>query len=114
MVTSLAALPEPIDGLLIAGGELVWAAGPLTKGANLCHGTTGNGFAFLKLFERTGDPIWLARARSFAMHAIRQSDAEAEAFGQRRYSLWTGDLGLACYLWECVRVTARFPTLDVL
>jgi hypothetical protein len=32
--------------LLIAGGEATWAAGPLTKGSNLCHGTGGNGYAF--------------------------------------------------------------------
>jgi hypothetical protein len=25
------------------------------KGSNLCHGTGGNGYAFLKLFKRTGD-----------------------------------------------------------
>lgn len=114
MVTSLAALGEPIDELLLAGGELTWAAGPLAKGANLCHGTAGNGYAFLKLFERTGDGLWLDRARSFAMHAITQSDAEAAQLGRRRYSLWTGDIGLACYLWECTQGTARFPTLDVL
>jgi hypothetical protein len=34
-----------------AGGELTWRAGPLAKGANLCHGTAGNGYAFLALFE---------------------------------------------------------------
>jgi len=57
---------------------------------------------------------WLERATAFAMHAIAQSDAEATSLGQRRYSLWTGDLGLACYLWECSGATARFPTVDIL
>ncbi len=114
MVTALAGLPEPIDDLLVAAGELTWAAGPLAKGANLCHGTAGNAFAFLKLFERTRNEAWLARARAFAMHAIAQSDAEVAELGRRRYSLWTGDLGLACFLWECLRATARFPTTDIL
>lgn len=114
MVTALAGLDQPIDDLLLGGGELTWAAGPLTKGANLCHGTGGNAFAFLKLFQRTGDEMWLQRARAFAMHAIAQSDAEAIEVGRRRYSLWTGDLGLACFLWECLHGTARFPTVDVL
>ncbi|MCB8819934.1 lanthionine synthetase C family protein [Microvirga rosea] len=114
MVTALAGLDEPIDELLLGGGELTWKAGPLAKGSNLCHGTAGNGFAFLKLFERTGDGMWLDRARLFAMHAIKQSDMEAAHFGQRRFSLWTGDIGLACFLLECVRATARFPTFDVL
>jgi lanthionine synthetase-like protein len=114
MVTALAALPEPIDELLLAAGELTWTAGPLAKGANLCHGTAGNAFAFLKLFERTRDDVWLARARAFAMHAIAQSEHEAAELGRRRHSLWTGDLGLACFLWECLRESARFPTMDLL
>jgi hypothetical protein len=114
VVTALSGLDEDVDALLAAAGALIWAAGPLTKGANLCHGTAGNGLAFLKLFERTGDEAWLGRARAFAMHAIVQSDREATEVGQRRYSLWTGDIGLACYLWECIRATARFPTTDVL
>ena len=42
------------------------------KGSNLCHGTGGNGYAFLKLHRRTGDPVWLERARAFAMTAIAQ------------------------------------------
>jgi hypothetical protein len=37
----------PLD-LAIGAGELTWRAGPLRKGAGLCHGTAGNGFAFLR------------------------------------------------------------------
>jgi lantibiotic modifying enzyme len=114
MVTSLAGLSEPIDDLLLAAGNLTWTAGPVRKGSNLCHGTAGNGFAFLKLFERSGDEMWLDRARAFAMHAIEQSEARKAEVGRGRYSLWTGDIGLACYLWECIRATARFPTLNIL
>ena len=75
IVASLAAVApgdDVLDELLRAGGELTWRAGPLRKGANLCHGTAGNGYAFLELFERTGDELWLERARAFAMHAIEQ------------------------------------------
>jgi hypothetical protein len=110
----LADLPtSELDDLLIAAGETIWSAGPLTKGANLCHGTGGNGYAFLKLYGRTGDPHWLERARAFAMHGIVQTDEARERHGQGRFSLWTGDLGLALYLRDCLRAQARFPTLDV-
>jgi hypothetical protein len=34
-------------------------------------------------------------------------------YGQFRYSLWTGDLGLAVFIWDCIVAQARFPTLDV-
>lgn len=47
------------------------------------------------------------------MHAIAQTEAAAERYGQMRYSLWTGDLGLAIYLWDCVHESAAFPSLDV-
>lgn len=102
-----------LDDLLLAAGETVWSAGPLLKGSNLCHGTGGNGYALLKLYGRTGDARWLERARSFAMHGIAQTDEHARRHGQMRYSLWTGDLGFAVYLWDCLRAEAQFPTLDV-
>ena len=116
IVTALADLPrrsEEFDALMRAGGELVWRAGPLTKGSNLCHGTGGNGYAFLKLYQRFGDPIWLERARAFAMTAITQCRAARIAHGMSRYSLWTGDPGLAVYLWDCITAEPRFPTTEV-
>lgn len=116
MVIALANLPtgmnEDFDEVLLKGGELVWHAGPLKKGSNLCHGTGGNGYAFLKLFERTGDERWLERARQFAMHAIKQYEISKELYRQPRYTLWTGDPGLAIYLWDCIQEQARFPTID--
>lgn len=113
-VVCLAGLPgTALDDLLLAAGETIWSAGPLTKGSNLCHGTGGNGYALLKLYQRTGDSRWLERARSFAMHGIGQTEDAASRHGQLRYSLWTGDLGFAVYLWDCLQAQAQFPTLDV-
>ncbi|MDQ2916880.1 MAG: LanC-like protein [Pseudomonadota bacterium] len=114
-VVCLAGMPgTSLDDCLLAAGEATWAAGPLAKGSNLCHGTGGNGYAFLALHARTKDPLWLDRARAFAMHAIEQTHADERRFGRLRYSLWTGDPGFAIYLWDCIQATARFPTLDVL
>jgi hypothetical protein len=113
-VVCLAQLPgQALDALLVEAGEATWAAGPLVKGSNLCHGTAGNACAFLALHARTGDPRWRDRARVFAMHAIAQFEAETAATGRLRHSLWTGDIGLAIFLWDCLRGTLRFPTLDV-
>ena len=102
-----------IDELMRGGGELIWNAGPLAKGSNLCHGTAGNGMAFLKQFARTGDQQWLERARAFAMHSIRQYRQAKHHYGQDRYSLWTGDMGLAVYLQRCLDEVPAFPTVDV-
>ena len=113
-VVCLADFPDDaLDDLLLAGAEATWAAGPLRKGSNLCHGTGGNGYAFLKLYKRTGDSQWLERARAFAMHGIAQTDAATQTHGQMRYSLWTGDPGFAIFLWDCIRGGDRFPTMDI-
>ncbi len=118
MVTALADFPAArsadLDAMLIGAGHAVWQAGPLAKGFGICHGTAGNGYAFLKLHQRTGDPMWLARARSFAMHAIAQGEHMKQKYGQRRYTLWTGDAGLAIYLWHCIVGKAELPGLDAL
>jgi hypothetical protein len=108
VVCALASAPAhgPLDALLLGGGELVWQAGPLKKGAGLCHGTAGNGWAFLKLLKRTRDRKWLERARRFAMHAIEQRTGER--------GLFTGDVGVALYLRACIDVDDRWPLLDVL
>jgi hypothetical protein len=107
------ATPE-LDEVLRQAGEFIWRAGPLAKGPGLCHGTGGNGYAFLKLHARFGEPVWLERARAFAMTAIAQCRAARRRYGQGRYSLWTGDLGLAVYLQDCLTAAQpRFPTTDV-
>lgn len=109
----------PADGrnetseLLVAAAELIWHAGPTIKLPSLCHGAPGSGYAFLRLFAATDDERWLHRARRFAMHAVAQADRALQQHGQRKFSLWTGDLGLALYLWDCVRERAEIPLLDV-
>jgi hypothetical protein len=99
--------------LAVAGGELTWRAGPLKKGPGLCHGTAGNGFAFLVLHDLTGDSVWLHRARRFAMHAIEQVERERGTLGRGRYSLWTGDAGVAVYVRACLDADPRFPIMDM-
>jgi lantibiotic modifying enzyme len=114
VVASIAALPraDELDPLLLAGGELTWTAGPLRKGAGLCHGTAGNGLALLNLFTRTGDESWLWRARRFGMHSAGQVEATRRSYGRGRYSLWTGDLGTAMYLQQCLAGSSEVPSID--
>jgi len=103
-----------LDRLLLQAGEFVWKAGPPVKGPGVCHGSAGSGYAFLALYHRTGEEIWLARARRFAMHAIEQCRHSRERFGQGRYTLWTGDGGLAVYLHHCLAPGhAAFPGLEL-
>ena len=102
------------EELLLAGAELTWRAGAHgdERGSSICHGTAGNGYAFLKAFTRTCDEIWLERARRFAVHALAQMRRQRSARGRGRYSLFTGDLGVALYLASCLDTDAAFPLLD--
>jgi lantibiotic modifying enzyme len=96
----------------VQAGELIWLAGASRKGANICHGTAGSGMAMLKLYAHTGDRSWLDRARQFALHAIEQYRQELAEVGHARFSLWTGDLGLALFLRDVLREKAQMPGLD--
>ncbi len=97
------------EELLLAGARLIWDAGPLgdEKGAGLCHGTAGNGYALLRTFERTGDERWLERARAFAVHALEQSRRLPS-----RFSLFTGGIGVALFAADCLEGRAVFPLLE--
>lgn len=108
------AAPYLDEELLLAGAELTWQAGAHgdEKGAGLCHGTAGNGYALLKTFERTGDELWLERAGRFAVHALGQAERVRAEQGRGRYSLFTGDAGVALFAASCLDAEARFPVLD--
>ena len=102
------------EELLVAGAELTWQAGAHgdARGSSICHGTAGNGYALLKAFARTGDERWLERARRFAVHALGQMRRQRTNRGRGRYSLWTGDLGVALYLADCLDARTGYPVLD--
>ena len=104
------------EALLLAGAELIWHAGAHDheKGHGLCHGTSGNGFALLKAFARTGDERWLERARRFAVHALAQAERIATTNGRRRHSLFTGDVGTALFAAACLDLDMRYPIIDVM
>ena len=46
------------------------------------------------------------------MHGIEQYQRMNAQYGQGWYSLWTGDLGFAVYLWNCITMQSGFPTMD--
>ena len=93
---------EAFTRLLVAGGELTWEAGPLRKGPTLCHGTAGNGLAFLALLDAPATSAGSSGRARFGMHAVGQVERRARRYGRGRHSLWTGDPGVALYLRSCI------------
>jgi hypothetical protein len=98
--------------LLRKASQLIWDAGPLKKPWGLCHGSAGNGYAFLKMHQLTGEDHWLDKARAFAMHAIKQYEDMRQQYNCIRTDAWCGDLGLAIFLHDCITIRCEFPMMD--
>ena len=60
-----------------------------------------------KLFRPKHAGDWLA------MHGIAQVEAERQHHCRLHFSLWSGNLGFAIYLGDCICGTDRFPFIDV-
>jgi eukaryotic-like serine/threonine-protein kinase len=58
---------------------------------DLCCGLAGRAYALLAQFQRSGDPMWLARAASLAQRAADEPDIPKE----RKDSLFHGEPGIA-------------------
>ena len=79
------------------------------KGIGVCHGTDGNGLAFLQLYKRTGNQIWLNRARAYAMHELSSAN-----YKESELNLFTGKIGFAFFLIACIEEADNFPLIDEL
>jgi hypothetical protein len=44
-----------------------------------------------------------------AMHAVSQVERGRSEYGRGRYTLWTGDLGTALYLADCIDGGGQLP-----
>jgi len=97
----------------LACGEVIWQRGILKKGFSLCHGISGNAYAFLHLYQLTNDPKHLYRAGKFAQYYFDHSNtitwrADSPA------SLFEGYAGLAYFLADLLNPReAKFPAFQV-
>lgn len=71
-------------------GEVVWSRGLLRKGHGLCHGVSGNAYAFVSLYQETEDPRHIYRACKFAEWCINHRD-NRDRIPDRPFSLFEGD-----------------------
>lgn len=55
--------------------DLIWQYGLLRKGYGLCHGTAGNAYAFLTLYNLTQDKKYLYRACKVGSRTVREKTA---------------------------------------
>lgn len=92
----------------ILAGENIWTSGILKKGFGLCHGISGNGYAFLALHRHTKDPRWLYRAHKFVhlkhektvmdvINSYKMDDREVTGLSDAPFSLMLGLAGDVSY-----------------
>lgn len=94
--------------------ELIWERGLLLKGAGICHGIAGNGYAFLTVHRLTGDPKYLYHANAFMQFLTYSEFRERARTPDRLYSLYEGIAGTVCFLIDLLSPeTASFPFMDV-
>ena len=101
------------EELLLAGAELRGTPGrpARRRGRRSATEPPGTATRSSKTFARTGDERWLERARRFAMHALSQVERLRAERGRGRYSLWTGDLGVALFAADCLDARSAYPVL---
>ncbi|KOB78189.1 GPCRorphan/putative Class B Family, partial [Operophtera brumata] len=95
-------------------GDVIWQRGLCTKGYSICHGVSGNAYAFLQLYQTTKKPMYLYRAGCFMEWcAVARPGTELHR-PDRPASLFEGLLG-RLFLAEdiCHAMDARFPGFSV-
>lgn len=97
--------------------EVVWNRG-LLKRVGICHGVSGNAYAFLSLYRLTGNVEHLYRAKAFACFLLEKADqliAEGAMHGgDRPFSLFEGKAGMSYLLLDMVDPSeSRFPAYEL-
>ncbi|XP_070565574.1 lanC-like protein 2 [Ptychodera flava] len=96
-----------------ACGDVIWERGLLKKGYGICHGTAGNGYGFLALYQVTKDPKDLYRASKFAEWCTAYGKHECRT-PDRPYSLFEGMAGAVYFLADILTPgAAKFPAFEL-
>lgn len=101
----------------IDAGDVVWNRG-LLKRVGLCHGISGNAYVFLSLYQLTGKPEYLYKAKAFACFLHDKAPTLiSEGImhkGDRPYSLFEGLGGMAALFLDMTEPSqAKFPAYEL-
>ncbi|XP_051146550.1 lanC-like protein GCR2 [Andrographis paniculata] len=101
----------------IDAGEVIWNRG-LLKRVGICHGISGNAYVFLSLYQLTGKPEFLYRAKAFTCFLYdRAQTLISEGImhgGDRPYSLFEGLGGMAYLFLDMTEPSlAKFPAYEL-
>ena len=104
-----------IDGLVKACDNAVnvtWSQGLLTKGHGLCHGVSGNAYAFLSMYRHTHNIKYLRQAMMFAEWIVDRGDTEGDP--DNYFSLFEGLPGNIYFLADMLNPNkSAFPCFEL-
>jgi lantibiotic modifying enzyme len=86
--------------------DLIWERGMLTKGCGICHGLSGNGYAFLTSYLQTNDLKHLNRALGYMKEILlfKSSVDRCCQYADHPYSLFEGLAGVTHFLMDILKV----------
>uniref|UniRef100_A0AC34GCK7 LanC-like protein n=1 Tax=Panagrolaimus sp. ES5 TaxID=591445 RepID=A0AC34GCK7_9BILA len=97
-----------------ACSELIWQKGLLHKGPGLCHGVSGNGYAFLMMYRLTNDDTYLTKAKLFGLIMMNPDFQKQARVPDRPWSLFEGWAGALCFLSDLLNPNnAQFPLIPI-
>ncbi|XP_065897312.1 glutathione S-transferase LANCL1-like [Dysidea avara] len=93
-------------------GEVIWERGLLLKGFGICHGVSGNAYAFLKLYQLTKHPAYLYRACKFAEWCLTGPKPPRDP--DSPYSMFEGLAGTVYFFCDLLTPEqAGFPAFEL-
>lgn len=115
MAKAFLVFKEPIyRTACLKAGEVIWNKGLLRKGPGLCHGISGNAYAFLLLYRLTMNKKYIYRAKMFAEFMNSEEFLREARVPDNPESLYEGLAGTVCFLSDLlVPEKAEFPFQDV-
>ncbi|KAJ8722736.1 hypothetical protein PYW07_003916 [Mythimna separata] len=95
-------------------GNVIWDRGLCTKGYSICHGVSGNAYAFIQLYQATKKPMYLYQACCFMEWCAVERTGTELHHPDRPASLFEGLVG-RIYLAEDITraLDAKFPAFSL-
>lgn len=93
--------------------DVIWERGLLKKGYGICHGTAGNAYAFLHMYQLTKELKYLHRAAKFAEWCFDYGHHNCR-IADRPFSLFEGMAGTIHFLADLLEPEkASFPAFQL-
>lgn len=94
--------------------DVVWQRGLCTKGYSICHGVSGNAYAFIQMYQATKKPVYLYRACCFTEWCVLERPETQLHPPDKPGSLFEGLVGRVYLVEDMMNILeAKFPAYSL-